>query len=370
MFSSDIEEIVASEPSASVESPLTPSDEAFLERVRTQDRLRDLARASELEEDEPEAEELSAQPPARPGSGHSFFDSLAFANSFDAGERAVDFELLDAALSRDERRAVSRRERARGAASGAGLMESELADDFAEMGLEPPAGYGAAQADEEDADLTAEAEEEEEAEVEAEEPEPAEDEAEAQAAPDATPAPSFDVRYEVPLVPQQAGMSCWAAAAAMVVAWRDGVAVDPSELAAGSGRWREYQAGLQNDDSRFFEVWGLATEPAQSFSVAGFRELLERYGPLWVASADAGPHVRVVAGMSGDGGRDSTTLTILDPWEPEMEQFRLPNAGGRATETYSQFVVKQESFARATADRPSGVFVAHAQQPLPTPGGK
>jgi Papain-like cysteine protease AvrRpt2 len=79
-------------------------------------------------------------------------------------------------------------------------------------------------------------------------------------------------------------------------------------------------------------------------------------GPLWVAAAVPGPHIRVVTGVEGDG----TTRYINDPWEAGMQSFRLPNAGARYTESYAEFVKKQETLARQEMSVP-GVYVAHAR---------
>ena len=76
-------------------------------------------------------------------------------------------------------------------------------------------------------------------------------------------------------------------------------------------------------------MWGLDPEPAHSYTVEGFYGLLDRYGPLWVAAAVPGPHIRVVTGIEGDGTPDGTTLYINDPWEAGMQSFHLQNAGAR-----------------------------------------
>jgi hypothetical protein len=180
----------------------------------------------------------------------------------------------------------------------------------------------------------------------------------------ATPGQSFSVVFDVPLVPQQTGYSCWAAGAAMLVAWRDDMSVDPSAIAAATGYWQQYKEGLQAEDTTMFKAWGLVPEPAQTYTVERFRNLIERYGPLWLASAEPGPHIRVVRGIEGDGSPGGTRLHILDPWEPGMSEFHLPNAGGSYTETYEQFEAKQAALAR-TESNVQGVYVAHIAQERP-----
>jgi hypothetical protein len=169
---------------------------------------------------------------------------------------------------------------------------------------------------------------------------------------------AIDVRHDVQLVPQQTGFSCWAAGAAMLVSWRDKVSVDPSEIARANGYWAQYAAGLHPEDVSMFRTWRLTPEAAQSYTVAGFADLLRKYGPLWVASAEPGPHIRVVTGIVGDGTPGGTLVYISDPWEQGMAAFRLPNNGSRYTETYQRFVEKQEQLARRESSL-QGIYVAH-----------
>jgi hypothetical protein len=175
---------------------------------------------------------------------------------------------------------------------------------------------------------------------------------------DVLAAAALDIRHDVQLVPQQTGYSCWAAGAAMLVGWRDKISVDPSEIARATGYWAQYAAGLNAEDTQVFHVWGLTPEAAQTYSVQTFADLLRRYGPLWVASAEPGPHVRVVTGLVGDGTATGTLLYVNDPWEQGMATFHLPNRGARYTETYQQFVDKQEALGRREI-KLQGIYVAH-----------
>ena len=171
-------------------------------------------------------------------------------------------------------------------------------------------------------------------------------------------AAAIDVRHEVQLVPQQTGFSCWAAGAAMLVGWRDRVSVDPAQIASAAGYWAQYAAGLHPEDTTMFRVWRLKPEAAQSYTVQGFADLLQRHGPLWVASAEPGPHVRVVTGMVGDGTPAGTLVHINDPWEQGMAAFRMPNRGAQYTEAYQRFVEKQETLGRQEIAL-HGIYVAH-----------
>jgi D-alanyl-D-alanine dipeptidase len=125
----------------------------------------------------------------------------------------------------------------------------------------------------------------------------------------------FDVWNEVPLVPQLTGMSCWAAAAAMIIGWRDILDADPEQVAAGAGRWSEYRDGLRPLDlEQFARAWGLVSQNKLDWSVAEMRALLQRHGPLWLGEASPGLHSIVVTGMYGDGTTDGTHVRINDPW--------------------------------------------------------
>jgi Papain-like cysteine protease AvrRpt2 len=125
----------------------------------------------------------------------------------------------------------------------------------------------------------------------------------------------IDVWNEVPLVPQRTGMSCWAAAAAMIVGWRDASVVDPEQIAHAAQRWDAYEGGLEPEDvPALARRWGLRQERSGRYSLHDFRRLLTLHGPLWVGEASPGLHSVVLTGMRGDGTPDGTMLHVADPW--------------------------------------------------------
>ncbi|WP_431689114.1 papain-like cysteine protease family protein [Hahella sp. NBU794] len=170
---------------------------------------------------------------------------------------------------------------------------------------------------------------------------------------------SFDVRYNVQLVPQQTGFSCWAAGFAMIVGWREQMSIDPSEIARAVGYWSQYQNGLHPEDLRVMNVWGFTPEAPQSYMIEAFVDLLRNYGPLWIATAEPGPHIRVVTGIHGDGTPDGTILHINDPWEQGMSSFRPSNRGSQYTETYRQFEQKQATLAGQEMSYKAPIYIAH-----------
>ena len=156
---------------------------------------------------------------------------------------------------------------------------------------------------------------------------------------------AVDVRWhDVQLVPQPTTRTCWAAAAAMVVGWRDRLSIDPDEVVRGSaGLWSKMTGGglpPRNRDE-LAAVWGLATEPPRDYTVDGFADLLRRCGPLWIGVADPDGHAVVVTGISGDGGADTTSIHYHDPWPAGT------GAAGLA-KTYRQFMTEYDN--RMTVD--------------------
>jgi hypothetical protein len=175
--------------------------------------------------------------------------------------------------------------------------------------------------------------------------------------------PAINISHSVELVPQQTNMSCWAAAAAMVVGWRDFVCINPSEIARGIGYWSQYNnngTGLPPDDTRMFAYWGLTLiQSPQTYTVNGFADLL-RGGPLWVATdLNGGGHVVVDAGLRGDGTPDGTMVKVYDPWEQGMTTFRTSNKGSIYEQTYTEFVHRQELLSRKELSLPAAFYVAY-----------
>ncbi len=154
----------------------------------------------------------------------------------------------------------------------------------------------------------------------------------------------------VDLAPQLTGMSCWAAAAAMVVGWRERVCLIPEEIARGSGLWAAYRRGLSPSSiETLADAWGLVKEPLASYTVEGFRQMLENNGPVWigVARPNSG-HAVTVTGLYGDGTPGGTTVIYNDPWPVGTGQWR-------AEKRYADFMQEYEDL---TMRIPSGGITA------------
>lgn len=132
---------------------------------------------------------------------------------------------------------------------------------------------------------------------------------------------------DVQLIGQRSTLSCWAAAAAMVVGWRDRVSIDPEEVARGAGYWAQYANNMvlpYRDTEPFANGWRLVKEPPQSYTIQAFVDLLRHNGPLWVGAITPMDHVFVVTGIQSGGAPDGsdTIVRIMDPWD------RLPGTRG------------------------------------------
>ncbi|MQA95349.1 MAG: hypothetical protein GEV11_12125 [Streptosporangiales bacterium] len=134
---------------------------------------------------------------------------------------------------------------------------------------------------------------------------------------------NFAVTPAVVPVAQTGESTCWAAAAAMLLAWRDGRSYTSQQAAQAAGdEWLErFQAGRALDVAEvrsLAEVLGLKAEGPQSFMPRGILRLLQAHGPLWVLGDDAYvgnrlTHVRIATGIHGDGSPDGTLVGVADP---------------------------------------------------------
>lgn len=183
-----------------------------------------------------------------------------------------------------------------------------------------------------------------------------------------TPTENVEVGI-VPLVPQSQSMSCWLAGTAMMYGWLisrgSGVCLSEAEilryLPQDLRQLYTNNTGLQADDTRIFGRFGLVTDPPQSYTVEAWRRMPIDYGPLLVASeVNGGAHFRVIVGISGDGTtQEGTILTINDPWEQSMTQYRQGNRGATYTQTLKEFEEQNYRLARRERDIPGAVYIIH-----------
>ncbi|MEM6252902.1 MAG: N-acetylmuramoyl-L-alanine amidase [Cyanobacteria bacterium P01_D01_bin.156] len=162
---------------------------------------------------------------------------------------------------------------------------------------------------------------------------------------------SFDVTWQdVSLLPQPTAMSCWAAAAAMIVGWRDRLSISAKDIVMGQGPWATYQNGLNPKDvPTLASSWKLVVETPRSYAISELRQMLEQNGPLWIGEATPSLHVVVMAGLYGDGTIKGTHVRVLDPWPVgQGSTYDLP---------FQNFI---QQYEQATAINSVNIQVLHA----------
>jgi hypothetical protein len=134
---------------------------------------------------------------------------------------------------------------------------------------------------------------------------------------------AVNIIHSVAPIAQTKNMSCWAAAAAMLLTWKHGIPY--TEFAAAQAAGNNYVIAFQSNTGLFGTEIGplaaalnLKTEAPQNYTATGYANLLSAHGPLWIGTAIfSSPtvyrHVRVLRGVKGDGTSDGTTGYIVDP---------------------------------------------------------
>ena len=172
----------------------------------------------------------------------------------------------------------------------------------------------------------------------------------------------MSVNYNVPLIPQTTSMSCWAAGIAMIVAWRNHVIIDPIQIAndpGGISYLAQFQTGLDPNDNYILRRFGLVSEAPMCYTTSALNGLLNRFGPLWVAAAVPGPHIRVVTGLLEGTSDQDAQVSINDPWEKGMNVFRMPNRGSHYYMTFAEFMGQVETLGSRELSEPLPIYVAH-----------
>ncbi|WP_295386065.1 papain-like cysteine protease family protein [uncultured Thiodictyon sp.] len=168
---------------------------------------------------------------------------------------------------------------------------------------------------------------------------------------------TVDLDYQVPLIPQPDKRLCWAAAMAMVVAYRrsqerqQSLTLSPESLVneIGSSLLQSYPGAYNwtlmrglRDRYRFQEV----TVPSNAslyFDPSQWEQWLGQFGPLWVVIVGA-PHAVVVAGLRGDTSDPaSVSVKILNPWDVRVTFdadpviFNPANQGYESWQPFNRF---------------------------------
>ena len=117
----------------------------------------------------------------------------------------------------------------------------------------------------------------------------------------------------VSLVYQSDGMSCWAAAAVMMLGWRDQVCyANDQEVRARYGDMGG-DGTNPDEDLQLALGQGMTVDPAACRLPEGWAQLLSR-GPVMTTIPG---HYVILSAINGDGTPDGTQVHILDPWNGE-----------------------------------------------------
>lgn len=158
--------------------------------------------------------------------------------------------------------------------------------------------------------------------------------------------------YDVELVPQDTNMSCWAASMAMILSWRDQASYDPRRIAENPGgtnympQYAQNGPGLDPNDRYILERNGFVLESPQCYMPAAIETMLLQFGPLWFASlVPAGPHIRVIRGMTGD------QVYVNDP--------APVGQGSQYLRSFNDLFGEMETLGAQELNQRSPVYIAH-----------
>ena len=137
---------------------------------------------------------------------------------------------------------------------------------------------------------------------------------------------SYHVPGIVPVLKQKDDMACWITVATMMLSWRENGNYTVDELAAKLGDpWKLYydtNTGLPaSAQTEFTKKIRLKEEPPANYILNAYREMLRRFGPLWIITGDElGAHARLITGVEGDGSYEHSLFIIIDPKKGKSEK--------------------------------------------------
>ena len=167
----------------------------------------------------------------------------------------------------------------------------------------------------------------------------------------------FRIVSDVPLIAQTPGLTCHASAAASIVAWRDDVPPNASDVAAGTGYWERFASGRTAGFPDVLDAFGLSvTSVGAPPSAAKVRDLIDSFGPLWLAASPPREHAVVLSGITGDGTASGSVVDVVDPWAEGMTAYAAPNPGSRYSLPYATLLSR---FASADG---SQIVLAHLRK--------
>lgn len=149
---------------------------------------------------------------------------------------------------------------------------------------------------------------------------------------------TIDISQRVILYGQPTNMTCWSAAATMLLG--SNMSVGPGS--ANTGPRGGLLPSFSNVQS-FADSYGLRMNAPQCWTTQGVANLLRR-GPVWVAGWVPTGHAVVYGGIHGDGAPDGTLIVVYDPWPPGRGEIR--------GEIYGDWVNKHPAATTYILERP------------------
>ena len=140
----------------------------------------------------------------------------------------------------------------------------------------------------------------------------------------------YVILHSVALVAQWTPSTCWSAATAMILGVQACMAPGGAQLGSSGGILNDSDLDDPANMRLFAEYHGLTMLAPQTWTPDGLAGLLRAHplmiNTLWdvagyVARRGSSGHMRVVAGIRGDGTGDGTTLRIYDPWPPNQGEI-------------------------------------------------
>lgn len=157
---------------------------------------------------------------------------------------------------------------------------------------------------------------------------------------------AFSIHWtDTPMTYQTSPMSCWAAAASMVVGWRDQQSIPDSVIAEKVGVFDAFNKGLYGRQRGYVaDAWNLMAEAPASYTIEAWRDILASNGPLYIDQAlstggGSGGHVRVLVGMTSGGAADGSD-TVMYMHDPDRGPIKL---------SFADFLAFYEDRTRTTA---------------------
>jgi hypothetical protein len=134
----------------------------------------------------------------------------------------------------------------------------------------------------------------------------------------------YNVPGEVPRIKQPNDVTCWAAAATMLISWMEKKSYPIQDVVdrAGSAFRAIFDVprpiNLETESEAFITSLGFHSEPPAEYTPEGLLNIMKMWGPLWVYTNENpgnifSGHARIIVGMFGDYSYDNTIIKVIDP---------------------------------------------------------